>query len=176
MQVTFAGVNREAFELQRIDPRDAVEGALSIVTERLRLYSIDLSVDMPDSCPKVIGHVVQLEQVLLNILGNAFDALEARNMAEGAKSIDIRLATRDKDGSIEIVVEDTGGGIKEEVINRMFEPFVTTKEIGKGTGLGLSISYGIVTDMRGTIEAANTDLGTQIKITLPVPDAEFETA
>ena len=100
VQVTFAGVNREAFELQRIDPRDAVEGALSIVTERLRLYSIDLSVDMPDSCPKVIGHVVQLEQVLLNILGNAFDALEARNMAEGAKSIDIRLATRDKDGSI----------------------------------------------------------------------------
>ena len=169
-------MNREAFELQRIDPRDAVEGALSIVTERLRLYSIDLSVDMPDSCPKVIGHVVQLEQVLLNILGNAFDALEARNMAEGAKSIDIRLATRDKDGSIEIVVEDTGGGIKEEVINRMFEPFVTIKEIGKGTGLGLSISYGIVTDMGGTIEAANTDLGPQIKITLPVPDAEFETA
>tara|TARA_B100000029_G_scaffold224637_3_gene222518 strand:+ start:2567 stop:2743 length:177 start_codon:yes stop_codon:yes gene_type:complete len=58
----------------------------------------------------------------------------------------------------------------------MFEPFVTIKEIGKGTALGLFISYGIVTDMGGTIEAANTDLGTQIKITLPVPDAEFETA
>ena len=174
--MTFAGVNREVFELQRIDPRDAVEGALSIVTERLRLYSIDLSVDMPDSCPKVIGHAVQLEQVLLNILGNAFDALEARNMAERSKSVDIRLATRGKDGSIEIVVEDTGGGIKEEVINRMFEPFVTTNEIGKGTGLGLSISYGIVTDMGGTIEAANTDIGMQIKITLPVPGAEFETA
>ena len=163
-------------ELQSIDPRDAVEGALSIMTERLRLHSIDLSMDLPDSCTSVVGHAVQLEQVILNILGNAFDALEGRDFAQGPKSIDIRIADRSAEGNVEIVVEDTGGGIKDEVITRLFEPFVTTKEIGKGTGLGLSISYGIVTDMGGTIEAGNTERGTQIKITLPVPEAALEPA
>ena len=163
-------------ELQSIDPRDAVEGALTIMTERLRLHSIDLSLDLPDSCTSIMGHAVQLEQVILNILGNAFDALEGRDSAQGPKSIDIRIADRSSEGNVEIVVEDTGGGIKDEVINRLFEPFVTTKEIGKGTGLGLSISYGIVTDMGGTIEAGNTERGTQIKITLPVPEAALESA
>lgn len=147
-------------ELQPIDPRDAVEGALTIMTERLRLHSIDLSVDLPDGCTSVMGHAVQLEQVLLNILTNAFDALEVRDIALGPKSIDIRIADRKSEGNVEIMVEDSGGGIKDEVITRLFEPFVTTKEIGKGTGLGLSISYGIVTDMGGTIEAGNTERGT----------------
>ena len=109
-------------------------------------------------------------------MGNAFDALEGRDFAQGPKSIDIRIADRSAEGNVEIVVEDTGGGIKDEVITRLFEPFVTTKGIGKGTGLGLSISYGIVTDMGGTIEAGNTERGTQIKITLPVPEAALEPA
>jgi len=163
-------------ELQSINPRDAVEGALTIMTERLRLHSIDLSVDLLDSCTSIVGHAIQLEQVILNILGNAFDALEGRDSAQGPKSIDVRIADRSSEGNVEIVVEDTGGGIKDEVITRLFEPFVTTKEIGKGTGLGLSISYGIVTEMGGTIEAGNTERGTQIKITLPVPEAALESA
>ena len=163
-------------ELQSIDPRDTIEGVLTIMTERLRLHSIDLLVDMPDSCTSVMGHAVQLEQVILNILGNAFDALEGRDISQGPKSIDIRIADRTSEGNVEIVVEDTGGGIKDEVITRLFEPFVTTKEIGKGTGLGLSISYGIITDMGGTIEAGNAERGTQIKITLPVPESALEPA
>ena len=124
-------------EPEPIDPRDAVNGALNIMTERLRLHSIDLSVDLSDGCSPVVGHAVQLEQVLLNVLANAFDALEVRDAAEGPKSIVIRVADHQSDGKVEIVIEDTGGGIREEVITRLFEPFVTTKEIGKGTGAGV---------------------------------------
>ena len=64
-------------------------------------------------------------------------------------------------------VRDTGGGIPEEALAHIFEPFYTTKEIGKGTGLGLSVSYGIITDMGGTLEALNTQDGAQFTITLP---------
>ncbi len=72
------------------------------------------------------------------------------------------------DNSVRLVVEDSGGGIPETIIKRVFEPFFTTKETGKGTGLGLSISYGIVSDMGGVIEAANSGDGARITITLPV--------
>ena len=161
---------------EQIDPRDAVSGALSIMTERLRLHSIDLSVDLPDACRRVTGHMVQLEQVLLNVLANAYDALEVRDSSHGPKAIFIHVVERKAAEEVEIVVEDTGGGIKEEVATRLFEPFVTTKKIGKGTGLGLSISYGIVTEMGGTIEARNTESGTQIKITLPVAHLELVNA
>jgi len=64
--------------------------------------------------------------------------------------------------------EDTGGGISNDVLPRIFERFCTTKEVGKGTGLGLSVSYGIIREMKGTIVAANTEAGVRFKITLPI--------
>jgi C4-dicarboxylate-specific signal transduction histidine kinase len=67
-----------------------------------------------------------------------------------------------------ITVQDSGGGIASDVLDRIFEPFYTGKEIGQGTGLGLSVSYGIVRDMKGTIIAENIDDGARFTITLPV--------
>ncbi|MFT6436189.1 MAG: C4-dicarboxylate-specific signal transduction histidine kinase, partial [Candidatus Azotimanducaceae bacterium] len=69
---------------------------------------------------------------------------------------------------VQITCEDAGGGIPEDTLSRIFEPFYTTKEMGKGTGLGLSVSYGIVRDMGGTIVAENIDDGARFTITLPV--------
>jgi len=73
-------------------------------------------------------------------------------------------------GQVSIIVEDTGGGINENIIDRVFEPFFTTKEIGQGTGLGLSISYGIVREMGGSMSVLNTDLGTRFIVNFPVAD------
>ena len=96
-------------------------------------------------------------------------AMEQESLAEMPED-------RDADGEIDIVITDTGGGIEDDVVGRLFEPFVTTKDVGKGTGLGLSISYGIITEMGGMIQAQNTDDGAQFTITLPVAQRELLSA
>jgi len=148
-----------------IDPRDVVQGAFDLMGEQLRLADIEVALDLPEACPSILGHQVQSEQVILNLLTNARDALQSREGAE-EKRIAMKVETGD-DETVRIIVEDSGGGIPDGVIERIFEPFYTTKEIGKGTGLGLSISYGIIRDMGGTIEAGNTDQGARFVISLP---------
>ena len=144
--------------------------------ERLRLESIELYVEMPEDCSQVLGHSVQLEQVILNLLSNSFDVLRHRESTSGLKRVALDIVDRRADDEIDIVVTDTGGGIEDVVAGRIFEPFVTTKEVGKGTGLGLSISYGIITEMGGTIKAENTEDGAQFTITLPIAEHALLTA
>jgi len=98
----------------------------------------------------------------LNLLTNARDAMAER---DGKTKITLRVF-EDKSG-VHITSQDTGGGIPEKVLPRIFEPFYTTKEMGKGTGLGLSVSYGIIRDMNGTTIAENIEDGARFKITLP---------
>lgn len=146
-----------------LDPKKMVDSALGLIGEQLRLAGIRVRVEAPETCHVIMGHQVQVEQVLLNLLGNAYDQLRD---IEGEKRIDIAVTQDDRD--VRIVVEDTGGGIPDDVLSRIFEPFFTTKKVGLGTGLGLSISYGIIIDMGGTIEAANAEHGALFTITLPV--------
>ena len=98
----------------------------------------------------MLGHIIQIEQVVLNLLTNARDAISER---DGEAKITLRVF-KDDDG-IHISSEDAGGSIPEEVLPCLLEPFFITKEMGKGTGLGLSVSYGIVRDMNGAIVAKN---------------------
>ena len=160
-----------------IDPRPAIEGALSVVGEHLRVRNIEVTTDLPRTCPPVLGHEVQLEQVILNLLSNARDAIEANAARRGREgeplgTIRLKVEVSESGKEIKIVVRDTGGGIPEAAMDRVFDPFFTTKEEGKGTGLGLSISYGIITDMGGRIEATNVEGGAQFTITLPVAEAD----
>jgi C4-dicarboxylate-specific signal transduction histidine kinase len=145
-----------------IDPRKVVTNALDLMGEQLRLAGIELVTEFADDCPAVLGHTIQLEQVLLNLLTNARDAIAER---EGEAKITVRVLS--VDAGVRISVEDTGGGIPEAVLPRIFEPFYTTKKMGKGTGLGLSVGYGIIRDMSGTITAENMDDGARVTITLP---------
>ena len=103
-----------------------------------------------------------MEQVIINLLTNARDA-----MIETSEETKITLRVFEEGGSVHITSEDTGSGIPEEILSRIFEPFFTTKEMGKGTGLGLSVSYGIVSDMKGSIIAENSDSGARFSISLP---------
>ena len=152
---------KEAPEL--IDPREVVTNALGIVGEQLRLSGVEVVRELADGCPSVLGHTIQLEQVLLNLLTNARDAIAK---SEGEAKITLRVFSDDE--GVQVSVEDTGGGIPEEILPRIFEPFYTTKEMSKGTGLGLSVGYGIIRDMNGTIAVENIDDGARFTITLPI--------
>jgi PAS domain S-box-containing protein len=149
-------------EPEAVDPRKMVTNALGLVGEQLRLAGIEIVTEFAENCPSILGHPILMEQVLLNLITNARDAMAER---DGEAKITVRVFEDDK--GVHITSEDTGGGIPDDVLPRIFEPFYTTKEMGKGTGLGLSVSYGIVRDMNGTIVAENIGEGARFTITLP---------
>jgi PAS domain S-box-containing protein len=154
---------REAKEQpQLIDPRKVVSNALDLVGEQLRLAGIKVVTELAQDCPSILGHTIQLEQVLLNVLTNARDAMAA---SDGESKITLRVF--EEDDGLRITCEDTGEGIPEDALPRIFEPFYTTKDMGKGTGLGLSVSYGIIRDMNGTIAGENNNDGAKFTIILP---------
>lgn len=136
-----AHVSREPLPVKEVVLR-----ALSLLQEQLRLRQIEVELNLgKGEGPWVIGNAIRLEQVFVNMLTNARDALAKAP----EKRISISCAV---DGQmVELVFKDTGCGISEGEEERIFDPFFTTKEVGSGTGLGLSITYGIISDHRGTI-------------------------
>ena len=116
-----------------------------------------------ENLPPIVGDAHQLQQVFLNILNNAFDAVRAA----GRPGM-IEIETRQRQDSVEISFRDNGEGIKHP--ERIFDPFFTTKEVGKGTGLGLSICYGIVREHEGEIVCANNKElpGATFTVRLPI--------
>ncbi len=143
---------------------EVTEGVRARIDGALRDSNIVLDVDLGARPPCVMGDIVALEQVLVNLLSNARDALAALP-PQAARRVRIS-AMPQPDGRIALTVADNGGGIPSEVLPRLFEPFVTTKGPDTGTGLGLSICHGLVTSMGGTIEAANGSEGAVFTITL----------
>jgi C4-dicarboxylate-specific signal transduction histidine kinase len=151
---------------EKVDIAQMIEGALSMIGEQLKNRSIDVRLHLEPGL-KVRGNSIRLEQVMLNLLGNARDALEARREGE-PKWIEVRSG-RDASGTMaEINVLDNGGGVDPAILERIFDPFFTTKDPGKGTGLGLSISYGIVSEMDGRLLAENAENGAKFIVTLPL--------
>lgn len=154
------------------DAIKAVEDGCKLFSAQLSGVNVELDVMLPDETEAwVLGHATRLEQVMLNLLSNARDAILMQSgTPPGRIRVDVLTQTQD-DGAITIRVEDNGGGIAGDVLPHIFAPFVTTKESGVGTGLGLSISYGIVEGMGGTIEAVNIQDGARFSIVLPLCDA-----
>ena len=146
-----------------VDPCKIVMKTLDLIGEQLRSSGIEVVTILDQKCSPILGHPIQMEQVVLNLLTNARDAINQRN---GKSKITIRVFEDDK--GINIITEDTGGGIAENTLSRIFEPFFTTKTIGKSTGLGLSVSYGIITEINGTIIAENIEGGARFIINIPV--------
>jgi signal transduction histidine kinase len=149
-------------ELQYIDPRTAITNSLDLMGEQLRLKNIEVTTELAQESSLVLGHMILIEQVMLNLLTNARDAIDKN---AGQRKITLRVY-EDTEG-VYITSADTGGGIPEDVLPRIFEPFYTTKDVNQGTGLGLSVAYGIVRDMHGSIVAENVENGAQFTITLP---------
>ncbi len=138
----------------RVQVNEHLQKALEIFKQQLRLRQIDVQMELQPGLPCIMAEANRLEQVFINLLINARDAIEERSAQEGQPGEKrIALQTRQEGDWVIIVIEDTGTGIPEEILDKIFEPFFTTKKVGKGTGLGLSISYGIVQDYEGTIHA-----------------------
>lgn len=141
-----------------------VGSALSLMREQLRLRNIEVETRWAPEDPEIQGNALQIEQVLLNLLTNARDAVTLT----AAKMITLETAV-DKDW-VFIRVRDTGIGMSEDIKKRIFDPFFTTKEVGKGTGLGLSLSYGIIHDHQGTLTVdSRPGQGTTFVVQLPRP-------
>ncbi len=150
-----------------------IADVLTLVERQISSTGIHLKRHMPESFGTVLGSSGQLEQVILNLVSNARDAVEAqaRRMIEAGKDfqgeIVIELAEQDAENRIAVEISDNGGGIEESLVSNIFDPFFTTKEVGAGTGLGLSVSHTIIHAMGGTLEAENTQTGACFRITLP---------
>jgi len=114
---------------------------------------ITVKLDLDPGSAIIEGNAIQLEQVFINLLTNARDALAEAERKE------IKVELRREGARIAIIFSDTGCGIADEFKSRIFDPFFTTKEVGAGTGLGLSIAYGIVRDHSGAISVANAPSG-----------------
>jgi len=153
-------------ELSALSISDIIKGACGLMAEQLNLANISLTNNAAEHQGVVKGNAIQLEQVLINLINNAKDAIRDSGI-QGEVTIDCEVSGR----RILIRVTDNGGGIPEDVLPHIFEPFYTTKAVGKGTGLGGSISYGIVREMQGDMWAENVLGGAQITISLPLVEA-----
>jgi two-component system, NtrC family, C4-dicarboxylate transport sensor histidine kinase DctB len=148
---------------QATDLGAAVRYALTLVDYRIREEDVQLRLHVPDPPVYVLGNAVRLEQVVVNLVSNALDAMRERPH----RHLSIELERRGR-GSL-LRVSDTGKGIAPEHLSCVFDPFYTTKDVGQGLGLGLSISYGIIRDMGGEIVVESVlDRGTSFSISLPL--------
>lgn len=121
--------------------------------------------------PPIICYPGKLNQVFMNILGNAIEAIKSKPAVSADEEIAIKTAAVQREGKpfVEIEIRDTGGGIPDEIQDRIFEPFFSSKEVGKGNGLGLPISLAIVESHRGVIEVGNNHPnGAVFRICLPM--------
>lgn len=145
----------------RVDLRRVVEDTLVLRDYDLKLNNIKVERDFGADVPDVVADAYQLEQVFLNIINNAVDA-----MLDYSRGGTVRVRTFCEDGSAVVEIRDSGPGIREP--KRIFDPFYTTKQVGKGTGLGLSICYGIVKEHSGEIRAWNhPEGGAVFQVCLP---------
>ena len=138
----------------------AVEQVLALLRPQKGFATLEVVTRLPAQLPEVAMHAARLQQVLLNLLMNAADAVRAEG---GRICIDVECAAE----HVRIGIEDNGGGVPASVRERLFEPFVTTKEVGKGTGLGLAVCRGLLVAAGGTIELRDGAEGARFVIELP---------
>lgn len=150
-------------EMLQLDINTIVEKSLYIIEGQALFQNIKIEKELAPDLPKIVGDSAQLQQVFMNIILNAAEAMN------GDGTITLRTQLNGNDKFIDIGFIDTGHGIAEEDLKRLFEPFFTTKEVGKGTGLGLAISYSIIQKHFGTINVASQlGRGSVFTVKLPV--------
>ncbi|HEY4010096.1 MAG TPA: ATP-binding protein [Acidobacteriaceae bacterium] len=154
-------------EFSRVDLNAVVRDTTLLLEHQLRSANVEVTTSLDDTLPEISGNRGKLQQVLVNFMLNAKDALQGREHAH------IRIATQHSDSVVRLRVEDNGIGMAEDVLRRIYDPFFTTKSSPaqghrKGTGLGLSVTYGIVQEHAGTIDVSSTvGEGTVFEVSFP---------
>ncbi len=158
----------EAPALKKLEVEEVIQKTVSLIKNQLMIVGVKLQLNIPKDIPPIRGNLHNLEQVFLNLLLNAIQA-----MPEGGEiTIEARST---EDGYVAIEVSDTGVGIKPEALEKVFDPFYTTKPAGRGTGLGLSIVYGIIKKHGGYVEVkSEVNLGTTFTVYLPIYEKQEE--
>jgi len=162
-------------DLERVHINEILEHTFEIFSQQLKVRGIQLVWDAQDDLPRIMADPGRLEQVFINLLVNARDAIEKKWDNTGRKNDNdqIVIKTRTERKNVVVEIRDTGIGIPETLSEKIFEPFFTTKEVGKGTGLGLSISYGIIKECNGSIEVlSESGNGACFIIRFPIPDSK----
>ncbi len=150
-------------EMSLININEIVESSLSIMERQTLFQNIKIKKTYASDLPKIVADSAQLQQVFVNIILNAAEAMDGKGL------LTLRTSLNEDGSYMEVQFSDTGHGIKEEDKKRLFEPFFSTKEVGKGTGLGLAISYSIIQKHKGTIEVdSQIGKGSTFTIRLPV--------
>ncbi len=148
---------------QKVDIQLIFDRVLKILSYRIVKESVEITNALNKSIPKIETKVTNLQQVILNIVGNALDAVKKTSKKK------IHIHAHQQGIFLHVTITDTGSGISPEHLKRIFDPFFTTKPVGKGTGLGLSVSRGIIERLRGKITCESQEnAGTCFRILLPI--------
>lgn len=162
--LNFARMERPT--VSELDIRKVLDDTLQLLEPQLRNTRIEVVKRYPEELPPILGDATKLQQVFMNLILNARDA-----MPEGGR---LTLAAYVSNGQVCVDVEDTGVGIPPEHITRIYDPFFTTKGVGRGTGLGLALSYGIIQEHAGRIFVeSQVGRGTRFTIVLPALERAF---
>jgi two-component system NtrC family sensor kinase len=161
-------------EFKELDINEPIENALMITEQQLLNHNMAIKKRLTQNLPKVMGDSNQLEQVFLNLISNARDAMDDMT---GPKEliIDSNITKDEGIPRVGVSVKDTGEGIPKENLDKVLEPFFSTKPVGKGTGLGLSLCFGIIEAHGGRIEIkSQPGKGTEVVILLPMIQSKKE--
>ena len=159
---------KSEFKLEVIDINKPIENSLMLLTQQLKVHNIQMNVSLGKNLPKIKGDANQLEQVFLNLISNARDAIDSSIRLKSGK-ITIKTALNKDRKNIEVTFKDIGCGIPKKDLENVFNPFFTTKSPGGGMGLGLSIVYRIIENHQGKIEVSSLEgKWTKFRIVLPV--------
>ncbi len=171
---TFA--RQDTLKFIEVDIVATIEYALDLLGEQIRLHEIEVVKELRQDLPQVQGEPYQLEQVWINIISNARDALDEAGRRRGTeqeqyrKRLSISVSLDESDGRKSVIVsfKDNGVGMTAAQRDKIFEPFFTTKEVGKATGLGMSISFGIIENHKGRITVESEEgRGATVNVILP---------
>ena len=155
--------------VREVQINEIIEETVSTSEQRAKESNVKIVTHLDQELPNVSASPSEMQHVLLNLINNAIDAIDAIGTGGGIVEITSRL----NGGYVAIDVADTGQGIPNELINRIFDPFFTTKPVGKGTGLGLSICYGIIKKMGGDITLnSSVGMGATFHVNLPTAKSE----
>jgi signal transduction histidine kinase len=151
--------------MQTRDMRETINASLRLTEYLTRKAKVEVKVDLPDEAVMMTYDAQQIEQVLINLITNATQAMPTGG--------ELRVNVVQAEGVVAIAVQDTGTGIPKQIQGRIFDPFFTTKPEGEGTGLGLSVSFGIVSSHGGKIELdSEFGWGTTFTVLLPVEQTQ----